>query len=148
MILISHRGNINGKNVEMENHPSYIDTALNLWYDVEIDVWYIDGVLFLGHDEPQYEVSLEWLELRSPSLWIHCKDMNSLSYFNEYSNTKSNQFNYFSHDADMGVLTSHNYIWSTHLYDKGILVLPEVFNREPVEGTIGICSDVIQNYKK
>ena len=73
MILISHRGNINGKNVEMENHPSYIDTALNLWYDVEIDVWYIDGVLFLGHDNPQYEVSLEWLEHRSPSLWIHCK---------------------------------------------------------------------------
>ena len=147
MILISHRGNINGKNVEMENHPSYIDTALNLWYDVEIDVWYIDGVLFLGHDSPQYEVSLEWLEHRSPSLWIHCKDMNSLSYFNEYSNTKSNQFNYFSHDVDMGVLTSHNYIWSTHLYDRGILVLPEVFNKEPNERTIGICSDVIEKYK-
>lgn len=147
MILISHRGNINGKNIEMENNPSFIENALNLGYDVEIDVWYIDGVLFLGHDKPQYEVSLEWLELRSPSLWIHCKDMNSLSYFNEYSNTKSNQFNYFSHDVDMGVLTSHNYIWSTNLYNRGILVLPEVFNKEPFEGTIGICSDVIEKYK-
>lgn len=147
MKLISHRGNINGKNIEMENHPSFIDTALNFSYDVEIDIWYIDGKLWLGHDEPQYEISLEWLELRSLSLWIHCKDMNSLSYFNEYSNTKSNQFNYFSHDMDIGVLTSHNYIWSTHLYDRGILVLPEVFNREPFGGTIGICSDVIQRYK-
>lgn len=147
MKLISHRGNINGKNIEMENHPSFIDTALNFSYDVEIDIWYIDGKLWLGHDEPQYEISLEWLELRSLSLWIHCKDMNSLSYFNKYSNTKSNQFNYFSHDMDIGVLTSHNYIWSTHLYDRGILVLPEVFNREPFGGTIGICSDVIQRYK-
>lgn len=147
MKLISHRGNINGKNIEMENHPSFIDTALNFSYDVEIDIWYIDGKLWLGHDEPQYEISLEWLELRSLSLWIHCKDMNSLSYFNKYSNTKSNQFNYFSHDMDIGVLTSHNYIWSTHLYDRGILVLPEVFNKEPFEGTIGICSDVIQRYK-
>jgi len=147
MILISHRGNVDGKNTPMENHPSYIDIALNLGYDVEIDVWYIDGKLWLGHDEPQYEVSLEWLELRSPSLWIHCKDMNSLSYFNEYSNKVSSQFNYFSHDVDMGVLTSHNYIWSTNLYNRGILVLPEVFNREPNKGTLGICSDIIQNYK-
>jgi hypothetical protein len=147
MILISHRGNVDGKNTPMENHPSYIDIALNLGYDVEIDVWYIDGKLWLGHDEPQYEVSLEWLELRSPSLWIHSKDMNSLSYFNEYSNKVSSQFNYFSHDVDMGVLTSHNYIWSTNLYNRGILVLPEVFNREPNKGTLGICSDIIQNYK-
>jgi hypothetical protein len=148
MILISHRGNINGKNTERENHPSYIDEAIALGYDVEIDIWYLEGRLFLGHDEPQYEVSMDWLDLRSPSLWIHCKDMNSLSYFNEYSNKISSQFNYFSHDVDMGVLTSHNYIWSTNLYDRGILVLPEVFNREPNKATLGICSDVIQNYKK
>jgi hypothetical protein len=147
MILISHRGNIDGKIPSVENHPSYIDTALNLGYDVEIDVWYVDDKLYLGHDVPQYEVSLEWLELRSPSLWIHCKDMNSLSYFNEYSNKISSQFNYFSHDVDMGVLTSHNYIWSTHLYDRGILVLPEVFNREPNKGILGVCSDVIKKYK-
>ena len=148
MILISHRGNINGKNPSMENHPSYIDKAIALGYDVEIDVWYIDGKLWLGHDEPQYEVSMDWLELRSPSLWIHCKDMNSLSYFNGYSNKISSQFNYFSHDVDMGVLTSHNYIWSTNLYDRGILVLPEVFNKEPNNGTLGVCSDVIQKYKR
>jgi len=147
MILISHRGNIDGKIPSAENHPSYIDTALILGYDVEIDVWYVDGKLCLGHDVPQYEVSLEWLELRSPSLWIHCKDMNSLSYFNEYSTKISSQFNYFSHDVDMGVLTSHNYIWSTHLYDRGILVLPELFNREPTERTLGICSDIIKKYK-
>ena len=147
MILISHRGNINGKIPSMENHPSYIDKAIALGYDVEIDIWYIDGKLWLGHDEPQYEVLLEWLELRSPSLWIHCKNMDSLSYFNEYADKISSQFNYFSHDVDMGVLTSHNYIWSTNLYDRGILVLPEVFNKEPNKGTMGICSDVIQKYK-
>jgi len=148
MILISHRGNLEGKRTNRENHPSYIDEAIEAGYDVEIDVWYVDGKLWLGHDEPQYEVSLEWLGNRSTSLWIHCKNMDALSYFNEYAWKKSIQFNYFSHDEDLGVLTSHNYIWSTHLYDRGILVLPEVFGREPNEGTIGICSDIIQNYKK
>jgi len=144
--LISHRGNITGPITEKENHPAYIDTALNLGYDVEIDIWYVDGKLWLGHDEPQYETSLEWLEFRSPSLWIHCKDMNSLSYFNEYSSKVSSQFNYFSHDTDRGVLTSHNYIWSTNLYDRGILVMPETFNKEPIKTTFGVCSDYIKNY--
>ena len=147
MILISHRGNINGKNLNIENHPSYIDKAIEAGYDVEIDVWYLEGRLFLGHDSAQYIVDIHWLEDRSPSLWIHCKNMDALSYFNEYDDTISKQFNYFSHDVDMGVLTSHRYIWSTNLYNRGILVLPEVFGKEPFEGTIGICSDVIQNYK-
>ena len=122
MVLISHRGNIDGKNIEFENQPNYIDNAIKLGYDVEIDIWYLEGRLFLGHDTPHYIVDIHWLENRSP------------------------QFNYFSHDVDMGVLTSHNYIWSTNLYDRGILVLPEVFGKEPFEGTIGICSDVIESY--
>jgi len=147
MILISHRGNINGKNVERENHPSYIDEAIEAGYDVEIDVWYLGGRLFLGHDSAQYIVDIHWLENRSNKLWIHCKNMDALFYFNEYEWKKSIQFNYFSHDVDMGVLTSHSYIWSTNLYDRGILVLPEVFNKEPFKGTIGICSDVIEKYK-
>ena len=147
MILISHRGNIDGKNIERENHPSYIDEAIEAGYDVEIDVWVIDGKLYLGHDEPDYLIDINWLENRSNVLWIHCKNMDALSHFNEYEWKKSIQFNYFSHDVDMGVLTSHSYIWSTKLYDRGILVLPEVFDKQPNEGTIGICSDVIKQYK-
>ena len=147
MILISHRGNINGKHTERENHPSYIDEAIAAGYDVEIDVWVRGDKIFLGHDTPDYMIDINWLENRSPSLWIHCKNMDALSYFNKYNDTTSKQFNYFSHDVDMGVLTSHNYIWSTNLYDRGILVLPEVFNKEPNEGTIGICSDIIEKYK-
>ena len=132
----------------MENHPSYIDKAIKCGYDVEIDVWVSNGVLYLGHDKPTYEVSLDWLLVRSSILWVHCKNMESLSYFNKYDETTSKQFNYFSHDVDMGVLTSNNYIWSTNLYDRGILVLPEVFDKEPIKTTFGICSDVIEKYKK
>jgi len=42
MLLISHRGNIDGKQLNRENHPDYIEEALNLKFDVEVDVWYID----------------------------------------------------------------------------------------------------------
>ena len=41
MLLISHRGNINGIN-KMENNPNYLDKAMSLGYNVEIDVWKIE----------------------------------------------------------------------------------------------------------
>ena len=43
MKLISHRGNLEGPNPERENHPDYIYGALQAGYDVEIDVWWVEG---------------------------------------------------------------------------------------------------------
>jgi len=148
MILISHRGNINGKNINKENNPTYIETAIGFGYDVEIDIRYIDKRFFLGHDIPQYEIKIKWLEKNLNNIWIHCKDLNSFSYFNQYNLINSKKFNYFSHDTDIGVLTSHNYIWSTHICNGGILVLPEIFNTSPTSETIGVCSDIISTFSK
>ncbi len=146
MILISHRGNIKGPSPKLENKFSYIDKALNMEYDCEIDIRFIDNKLYLGHDEPQYEVSLHWLYQRRHKLWIHCKDLNSLTFF---SNSGSgSDFNFFFHESDLGVLTSFNYIWSANVIKKGILVMPELFNTEPITETIGICSDYIIDYTK
>ena len=55
MKLISHRGNLEGPNPERENHPDYIYEAIQAGYDVEIDIWFVDGKFKLGHDEPQYD---------------------------------------------------------------------------------------------
>ena len=150
MILISHRGNINGRLVPFENQPNYIDTAIAAGYDVEIDVWYEveSGKLYLGHDKADYQIDIDWLDERREKLWIHCKNMDALSYFNKIHLQIGSEYNYFSHDKDIGVLTSYGYIWSTNSYDNGILVLPEVFKKTPIDTTIGICSDIIQNYKK
>ena len=60
MILISHRGNINGRLESYENEPTYIDMAIKNGYDVEIDVWYKNKILFLGHDKPEYGVEFRW----------------------------------------------------------------------------------------
>ena len=52
MILISNRGNVDGVNLEKENTQSYIQQAIDLGYDVEIDVRYINNKFWLGHDSP------------------------------------------------------------------------------------------------
>jgi hypothetical protein len=145
MILISHRGNISGSNPEQENKPEYIAEALKQGYDVEIDVWFKDNKFMLGHDEPQYEFPFELIDQAYPKLWIHCKNIDALSKLNELDPNGS-KVNYFWHENDLGVLTSKSYIWSTNLINNGILVMPELFDRQPIETTMGICSDYIKNY--
>ena len=61
MKLISHRGNTKGKIKTLENTPEYIDQTLKMGYDVEIDLWVIDNMLFLGHNKPINEIKIEWI---------------------------------------------------------------------------------------
>jgi hypothetical protein len=146
MILISHRGNLTGKNTDLENNPEYIDTALTLGYDVEIDLWVVDGLLYLGHDEPQYEIELSWILDRINNLWVHCKNINSVLFIKGIDKP----INYFWHEEDTLTLTSHNHLWvypGKQPIKDSISVLPEIFN-DDVSQCIGICSDYIKNYDK
>ena len=144
MKLISHRGNINGKISKNENHPEYIDEAMHAGYDVEIDVWMIEGVLLLGHNEPQYGVSQLWFNQRINKLWIHCKNLEAVEWFNAIGG-----FNYFWHETDTMTLTSRNHIWAfpgKQPIKRSIAVLPEIHN-DNLDSCFGICSDYIEDYK-
>ena len=78
MILISHRGNIDGIEGK-ENHPDYIDRAIEAGFDVEVDVRSNRNPGFqLGHDEGEHRVDTSWLLGRKDKLWIHAKDFNTL----------------------------------------------------------------------
>lgn len=153
LIYISHRGNIDKPNPEMENHPDYIQKALDLDYDVEVDVWVINDEIYLGHDEPKYKIDLQWFFDRVGKVWIHCKNKEALILFNSlilYKNDKL-QHNYFWHQNDDYTLTSKRYIWTypnKELSEFGIAVLPELYPDWNISKAIGICSDYIINYKK
>lgn len=144
MILISHRGNIGSKIPELENKPSYIDDAIKLGFDVEIDVWVVEGILLLGHDEPQYNVTQQWINERFDKLWIHCKNIEAMEWFNMIDG-----FNYFWHGEDIVTLTSQGVIWAypgKQPIKGSIAVMPEIYN-DNLDNCIGICSDYINSYK-
>ena len=103
MILISHRGNIDGKKPELENTPNYIQKALDLGYHVEIDIWYDNG-FYLGHDFPQYEISFNYLI--NDKLWCHAKNIEAIIEMKKYP------IHYFWHQEDDITLTSKEYIWA------------------------------------
>jgi hypothetical protein len=46
MIIISHRGNLNGYNKNLENNPGYILSAIKYGYHVMCDIWLIDNNIY------------------------------------------------------------------------------------------------------
>lgn len=145
MILISHRGNISGRIERYENQPRYIDKAIELGYDVEIDVRYINETLWLGHDKPQYEISFDFLVKRVGKLWVHCKNVESVLFLQK----NNHNINYFWHQEDDMTLTSLNHIWAfpgKQPIKNSISVMPEI-NNDDITQCLGICSDFISNYR-
>ena len=146
MILISHRGNISGVDFNRENSQSYIQEAIDLGYDVEIDVRYINDNFWLGHDEPEYKIELEWLLEREDSLWIHCKNFEVLS---ELIGTNLRIFYHLKEDY---TIISDKHIWAHNLEnvnDKCIIPLmteDDVLNWSSVK-VHGICSDYVRLLK-
>jgi hypothetical protein len=144
MKFIAHRGNTNGPNIPLENSESYIINTINNGFDCEIDVRKINDKLFLGHDDPQYEITINFLLKYADKLWIHCKNLDALSYLSTY-----NELNIFWHQSDNYTLTSNKNIWAfptSEINEKCIIVMPEL-NNFKISNCYGICSDFIQQIK-
>jgi len=149
MRWILHRGNNNGPN-SIENDPIKIHDLILKTYEIEIDVWYKNNNFFLGHDNPQYEISESFLDLSG--LWIHCKDASTL----EFMNIHKKHLHYFYHTNEDYVLTSKGYIWcfvgKTPLHNS-VIVMPEKaeykYNwNEIVKKNCIICSDYSEEFIK
>jgi len=147
MILIAHRGLIDGPNKNLENHPLQILKSIQLGFDCEIDIHVVNNELYLGHDGPQYKIDHEFITKKG--LWIHCKNFEALTYCKNYS-----ELNYFWHQTDNYTLTSKNWFWvypGNPTNSSSIQVMPEMIdsslnNLDFQAG--GICSDWTLNIQK
>lgn len=104
-ILIAHRGNTMGSNPERENNPLYLQEAIASGFRVEVDVWLVNGKYMLGHDAPQYEVGIKFIE--GDNFWCHAKNKEALAALSQ-----NNGVNVFWHEKDQFTLTSWNQIWT------------------------------------
>lgn len=148
VILIAHRGLINGPDSKLENTVEQVEHAISLGFDAEVDVWYtLDTGFALGHDFPEHPVSYEWLIKNNSKLWIHAKNLDALYLLQS--------FNTFWHENDKHTLTSKGYIWSypgeITTAKNGVMVMPESagidFNKLKTYKFAGICSDYVNQIK-
>lgn len=147
MKLIAHRGLYQGPNKTLENKPEQITEAIALGFDCEVDLRLVDNQLWLGHDNPQYLVTEEFI--RQPGLWIHAKNLEALEWL---SNRR--ELTYFWHEEDSYTITSNGYIWTfpeNKLTPLSIRLMPEWNNANlnGIENTdcFGICSDYVELIK-
>ena len=142
-IKIAHRGHLTGPNPEQENNPDYVEEAMKNGFRVEIDVWLSDGVLFLGHDEPTYEIDHKFLT--NGKLWCHAKNVEALLYM-----LGDDYIHCFWHETDKVTLTSRGFVWTypgiTPLSKKSIAVLPELVVTWDYTKCFGVCSDYIAEF--
>ena len=146
MKIICHRGNTFGPDPDNENKPEVIDYCIREGYDVDIDLWVHNGDLYLGHNEPVYPITMEYLLPLSTSLWIHCKNLQASTELFKYK-----RFNYFLHDKDDYTLTSQGYVWTypkphnVFSYNQILLdFYPSVdFEKYKLLGIYGVCVDYV-----
>lgn len=143
MKLISHRGNICGRQIELENTEDYILKAIKSGYDVEVDIQKIEGEsAFIGHDTISGSLSLNFLW--SSNVWAHAKNIVVLQQLLD------NNIHCFWHEEDKYTLTSRGYIWAypAPTFPEGVIaVLPEKYNIGHLVNVAGICSDFIEHYR-
>ena len=151
MKLISHRGNLFGPELSLENTQPYVEKAIELGFDVEIDVWYLNSTksFYLGHDKPENKATIAWIKSLGNNLWIHCK--NSEALFNLDS-----ELRYFWHQNDDFTITNTGVFWvypGKELNANSVMVLPEKsLNIEKLEinnlQIHWVCSDYIGVFKQ
>jgi hypothetical protein len=147
MLYIAHRGNLKGPNPKKENRPTYLLEAISNGFFVETDLWVLkNNDLYLGHDKPQYKITINFLLGIKNKLFCHCKNIKALQFLlKNYPEIEC-----FYHDIDDCVLTSKNNIWTSpgkELYPSSICVMPERVGQIPHD-CLGVCTDYPLKYKK
>lgn len=102
-MFYAHRGNLEGRIAERENQPDYIDEALSQGYGAEIDFWKVGDRLYLGHDDGQHDIDLQWLQDRKHYLLIHTKNRDALDF------CLRNNLHAFWHTDEDYVITTWGY---------------------------------------
>lgn len=141
MILIAHRGNLNGPNREKENNPMYIKAAIKKGFNVEVDLWHFNNSFWLGHDTMEYQINYEFLLKYQTKLWCHAKSATTLKELLDLN------MHCFYHDKDNMTLTSKNYIWvhPDYKYINGYCILVHPERQKYINTTVaaGVCSDYV-----
>lgn len=142
--IISHRGNLTGPNSVHENSLEAIDHCIyKLKISVEVDLRWMNGKLYLGHDLPEILIDPIWLRIRHDNLYIHAKNPEALEF------CLKEHLHYFTHENDPYTITSRGYIWAypgkEPVGHKTIGVMPEG-HWDVLPNFYGICTDYPMNY--
>lgn len=142
---ICHRGNIRGAQKELENNFGVLLQRSIQGYRTEVDVWFHEHHLWLGHDKPEYKITLEWLASDKRRL-IHAKDGATFEHLLLESGKRALGLHVFYHTEEDYVLTNKGLVIcfpGKPLLEGSLCMMPERANysQEQLQKIFSICSD-------
>lgn len=159
-MIISHRGNLSGPNINLENTIESLSVCIQNNINIELDIWFIDNKFYLGHDKPEFEFSPISFKYGIINIFFHCKNINAFYELRKHF-AYSSQVDLFMHDKDDATLTKNGWVWTypgKELFKDSIAVMPELVSEEYCDFVInlyknkkiaGICTDrVLDVYYK
>jgi len=120
---------------DCENNLIYVQEAIAKGFDVEVDVWFVDGEFFLGHDAPTYLVDRSWIMSRS-SLWCHAKNIEAMEQLLLMEDVTC-----FWHQNDTMTLTSNGILWMYPGNYSSLGVTVELGKKKDIPDVWGLCTD-------
>jgi FkbM family methyltransferase len=145
--FISLRGNVYGNNPEQENNPEYVLKAIEEGFYVTIDVWVIDNKIFLGNNEPKYDIKISFLF--NKKIFCFARNIEALKLMIQFRNKiHYSIYNNDYHLTSKGLVLTNNI---NELNEKIIHIVPENidytnYKIENLNKCLGICSDNIYQY--
>lgn len=142
---ICHRGVLNTTAKELENNLGVLIQREIQGVAVEVDVWYAEKSLWLGHDKPEYRITLEWLAASRRRL-IHAKDGATFAYLLEEAGKRALDLHIFYHTEEDYVLTNKGLLIcypGQPLLPGSLCMMPEraSYTPEQLQCVAAICSD-------
>ena len=142
---ICHRGNLYGPVKELENNFGVLIQRSIQGFHTEVDVWYHENNLWLGHDKPEYKITLDWLASSKRRL-IHAKDGITFAYLLQESGKLALDLHVFYHTEEDYVLTNKGLVIcypGQPLLQGSLCMMPERANYSEADfqTCFSICSD-------
>ena len=142
---ICHRGNLNGPTKELENNFGILIQRAIQGSHVELDVWYHENNLWLGHDKPEYKITIDWLASSKRRL-IHAKNGTTFEHLLQESGRKALDLHIFYHTEEDYVLTNKGLVIcypGKPLLQGSLSMMPEraSYTQSDLEKTFSVCSD-------
>ena len=144
--LIAHRGLVDGPNKSLENKFSEIKRMVVGRQTCEIDVWFVHGTYFLGHDAPMESIDLAYILDYKDYLLIHAKNVEAFSSFCFLRSHGGHDLHFFYHSNENVVFSSRGIVIpypGETIYPGMMHMMPESATPKANYGPVAICSDYI-----
>ena len=154
MLFISYQGIFDGQNYQDANTPTQISKAFNAGFSCMVDVWRVNGILYLGTNEPITQVTEKYLQ--GPRFWINAKNNEMQEWISSQpANLYPNYFSFATPQENTSTETSSGKLitpGTVAINNTSIIFLPEVTDQSLFSTVqlkcFGICSNMVRLIKR